>query len=76
MLEEAEHLELPEDTFGRHESLEDVGHFLERHPFAVSGICDGPETSEQNIGLLLMRRDSNSDTHEHNSPGTRQTRRS
>ena len=58
MLEEAHHLELPEDPLRADEALEHVGQLLERDPLPVARVGDGPDDAEsavpdRTIGLEL-----------------------
>ena len=58
MLEEAHHLELPEDPLRADEALEHVGQLLERDPLPVARVGDGPHDAEgavpdRTVGLEL-----------------------
>ncbi len=46
MLEESHHLELPKDSLGADQTLENVGQFLESHPLAISRVSHGPDDAE------------------------------
>ena len=46
VLEEAHHLELPEDPLRADEALEHVGQLLERDPLPVARVGDGPDDAE------------------------------
>ena len=52
IFEVAQHFQFTVDTFTRDEVLKDIRHLFESHPFAISRICDSPETKISNIATV------------------------
>lgn len=48
MFEEAEHLQLPEDSFAAHEALKDIRQFFQGHSPTIPRICHRPVNYKEN----------------------------
>lgn len=47
MPEETQHAEFTIHTLAGNEVLKDIRHLLQRHPLAITGVCDCPVTTTQ-----------------------------
>jgi hypothetical protein len=56
MFEEAKHFDFPINSFGRDEILKDIRHLFEGNPFAISRICDRPESPIEDESLNKQKR--------------------